>query len=197
MRRHNDRQEIADVKQQHIRDGLLFVALVAIAVASRLTDYFPPNAHAVAAAALLAGLIFSSRIVALCVPLLAMMISDSIIGGHDGLVMATVYGSLVLPVAFSGLLKRQWMLAPIAALFSSVIFYLATNFAHWVSFGDRMQEASWTLAGLIHCYAIALPFFKFTLAGDLGYTVVLFGAYGLFALAKSQNREPGLALQTA
>jgi hypothetical protein len=182
------------VKQRHVRDGLLFVALVAIAVASRLTDYFPPNAHAVAATALLAALLFSRRIVALCVPLSAMMISDSIIGGHDGLVMATVYGSLVLPVAFSGLLRRQWMLAPVAAICSSVVFYLATNFAHWYSFGDRMQEATWTLGGLVHCYAIALPFFKFTLAGDLGYTVILFGAYGLCALARLEKGAPELPL---
>jgi hypothetical protein len=165
------------VKQQTIREAMIFAGLVAIAVASRLTEYFPPNAHAVAAAALLAGLIFRSRIVAVCVPLSAMLISDSIIGGHDGLVMATVYGSLVLPLAWSGLLKRDLLSTPLAAVTNSVVFFLATNFAHWYSFGDRMQEVTWTFGGLVHCYAIALPFFKFTLLGDLGYTAVLFGAY--------------------
>jgi hypothetical protein len=152
---------------------------VAVAVASRLIEYFPPNAHAVAAASLLAGVVFRSRIVAICVPLAAMMISDSVIGGHDGLVMAAVYGSLVLPVAFGAVLKRDLLLTPVAALTSSLVFYLATNFAHWCSFGDRMQEVTWTLAGLVHCYAVAVPFFKFTLMGDFAYTAVLFGAYYL------------------
>jgi hypothetical protein len=170
---------VSAVKQQTIREALIFVGLVAVAVASRLTDYFPPNAHAVAAAALLAGLVFRSRIVAACVPLSAMMISDSIIGGHDGLVMATVYGSLVVPLAWSGLLRRDLLLTPLAAVTNSLVFYLATNFAHWYSFGDQMQEVTWTFGGLVHCYAIALPFFKFTLLGDLAYTAVLFGAYCL------------------
>jgi hypothetical protein len=175
------------VKPQTIREAALFVLLVGAAVASRLIEYFPPNAHAVAAAALLAGVLFRSRIVAVCVPLASMMISDSIIGGHDGLVMFTVYASLVLPVVWGSLLKRDLLLTPAAALVSSAVFYLTTNFAHWYSFGDRMQEVAWTLGGLAHCYAIALPFFKYTLIGDLSYTTVLFGAYCLVKAGQREN----------
>lgn len=34
-----------------------------------------------------------------------------------------------------------------------------------------------TLDGLIQSYTLAIPFFRNTLLGDLGYTVVLFGGY--------------------
>ena len=184
----------AVMKQQTVREIVLFLVLVGVAVVSRLIEYFPPNAHAVAAAALLAGLLFRSRVVALCVPLLAMMISDSVIGGHDGLVMVTVYGSLVLPVLRCGALRRDRLLTPIAAVAGSMVFYLTTNFAHWLSFGDRMQEAQWTWSGLVHCYAIALPFFKYTLMGDLGYSAVLFGAYAVAKLLTAPaNHTPGEA----
>jgi len=185
-------QEPSAVKPQTIRDAALFVLLVAVAVASRLIEYFPPNAHAVAAAALLAGVLFQNRIVAVCVPLVAMMISDSIIGGHDGLVMFTVYASLVLPVVWGSLLKRDLLLTPVAALAGSAVFYLTTNFAHWYSFGDRMQEITWTASGLAHCYAIALPFFKYTLIGDLSYAAVLFGAY--LVVKSSHSAVEGAAI---
>jgi hypothetical protein len=34
-----------------------------------------------------------------------------------------------------------------------------------------------TAAGLLQCYAAALPFFRYTLAGDMFFAVVLFGGY--------------------
>jgi hypothetical protein len=179
----------AALTRQTVREAVLFVILVSVAVASRLIEYFPPNAHAVAAATLLAGLLFRSYVLAICVPLVSMMISDAVIGGHDGLVMISVYASLLLPLVWRNALRRDLLVAPIAALAGSAFFYLTTNFAHWYSFGDQMQETAWTSSGLIHCYAIAIPFFKYTLMGDLGYTAVLFGGYIVTRLLSAQNAD--------
>ena len=63
------------------------------------------------------------------------------------------------------------------SLGASVWFFLATNFAHWV-FYDMYAK---TAAGLLQCYAAALPFFRYTLAGDLGFACLLFGGYALAA----------------
>jgi hypothetical protein len=40
-----------------------------------------------------------------------------------------------------------------------------------------MYEHSWQ--GLVHCYARALPFFRYTLAGDLVFSASLFGGFAL------------------
>jgi hypothetical protein len=62
-----------------------------------------------------------------------------------------------------------------AALASSVVFFVVTNFGVWV-FGSRYPK---TAAGLLACYVAAIPFFQNTLAGDALYTAVLFGGFAV------------------
>ena len=45
------------------------------------------------------------------------------------------------------------------------------------------------LAGLWHCYVAAIPFFRYTLTGDMIFAVVLFGGYAL-ATSLRVAREP-------
>jgi hypothetical protein len=103
--------------------------------------------------------------------------------------MAVVYGMLALPVAFRSLLRRHLNLdqgglgsASLAvtglvgcSLASSVLFFLVTNFGSWLWF--NMYEHS--MSGLIQCYAMAIPFFRYTLCGDLFFAVVLFSGYAV------------------
>ena len=49
------------------------------------------------------------------------------------------------------------------SLLASVLFFLVTNFGCWLWF-DLYEHS---VSGLVHCYAQALPFFRYTLAGDL------------------------------
>ena len=46
-----------------------------------------------------------------------------------------------------------------------------SNFAVWAFQSD--YEKSW--AGLVHCYSVAVPFFRWMLAGDIFYLAVIFG----------------------
>jgi hypothetical protein len=58
-------------------------------------------------------------------------------------------------------------------LASSALFFVVTNFGVWA-----MQ--SWypkTAAGLIDCYALAIPFLRNTVAGDVFYVAAMFGIY--------------------
>jgi hypothetical protein len=64
--------------------------------------------------------------------------------------------------------KPLWVLA--SALASSVSFYLISNFAVWAAYHMYPK----TLAGLITCYTLALPFFQRTVAGDLLFTAIMF-----------------------
>lgn len=169
------------MRSSRIADGwLVFCCLIAVGVGSRvakeLLDLSLPNLHAVTAAALFAGCYFSSRRVAMLVPLVAMSLSDLVIGGHQPLVMASVYGCLAAPVLLRGWLRLEsgrWMGAGAAALVSSTLFFAATNLAVW------WCSYAHTWSGLGRCYAAAVPFFGYTLAGDLLATYALFAGYAL------------------
>jgi hypothetical protein len=61
----------------------------------------------------------------------------------------------------------------VCAMGATGVFFLSTNFAHWLFFGGY----SLTLAGLFECYVAALPFAKYTLFGDLAWSAVFFGGH--------------------
>ncbi|MEX0978260.1 MAG: DUF6580 family putative transport protein, partial [Pirellulales bacterium] len=126
----------------------VFAALVALAVAVRLVSE-TPNFNAVTAAALFAGFYFRSRLTALCVPLLAMSVSDVFLGGYDKGMMAAVYLALMVPIAWRSILRRS--LSPLSvgsgAVCSSLSFYILSNAAVWYAWYPH----SWS--GLTECYA--------------------------------------------
>jgi len=57
-----------------------------------------------------------------------------------------------------------------AALTSSVSFYLISNIDVWAATNLYPK----TIAGLISCYTLALPFFRNAVEGDLLFTAVMF-----------------------
>jgi hypothetical protein len=148
-----------------------------------------PNFAPVAAIALFAGYYLRSSLMAALVPLSIMTITDWFIGGYDLRVMVTVYAMLTLPVFFRSMIRSRFGLAgesrlsagfDVLGLFtcglaSSILFFVLTNFAVWVFF-DYYDSS---LAGLGRCYLRALPFFRFTLAGDAFFSLVLFGGYAI------------------
>lgn len=175
---------------------IAFVVLVAFGVVLRLYLRDLPNFAPVAGLALFAGYFFRSRIMAIAVPLSVMLISDYFIGGYSLLIMVVVYSMLVLPVAARGWLRRNFQLGDssmaanarsvaaltASALASSVMFFLVTNFAVWCSWYER------SLSGFAECYLLALPFFRFTLAGDLVFAVTLFSGYAV-VLSLTERRS--------
>lgn len=152
--------------------ALLFIL---VGVSLRLIPH-APNFTPIAAIALFAGVYFSKKI-ALILPILAMFFSDVFIGFYDFKLMAAVYGSFILCAILGFWLKnrKKWNTIAGAALLSSVLFFIITNFAVWAF-------SSWyakSFSGLIQCYVMALPFLKNTLLGDLFYTAIFFSAYEL------------------
>jgi hypothetical protein len=160
------------------KDCTVCLGLVAVSVGFRLLA-LAPNFTPVVAAALFAGFYLSRRSMAVAVPLLSMALSDLVIGTYDIGVMIAVYGSMLVPVFLSVALKGRWLSARVigCALVCSCTFFLVTNFAVWEFEG--IYSSDWS--GLLRCYLAALPFFKYTLGGDLIWSVGLFGSYGLLA----------------
>jgi Family of unknown function (DUF6580) len=58
-----------------------------------------------------------------------------------------------------------------AALASSVSFFVISNFAVWGAWSDLYPK---TFAGLMACYAAAVPFFRRGVEGDLLFTIAFF-----------------------
>ena len=75
----------------------------------------------------------------------------------------------------------------VAALASSVSFFIISNFAVWAAWPDLYPR---TVAGLMTCYAAGVPFFRRAVCGDLLFTSVMFGTpIILHLISKSFERE--------
>lgn len=140
----------------------------------------PPNFAPIAAIALFSGTYFTDRKLALIVPIIAMIISDAFIGFYNPFIMISVYLCFILSAVLGFYLKNHKNLPNIigASLLSSVLFYLITNYAVW-AFGRLYPQ---TFTGLMQSYTLAIPFFRWTLLGDLFYVTVMFGSWELIFL---------------
>ena len=108
--------------------------------------------------------------------MVALFISDLVLTGlyrH----MEIVYGSFALVVCIGFWIRnrRSALRIASAAVASSMVFFVITNFGVW-ALGSLYPK---TIAGLVMCYAAAIPFFQNTLLGDALYTAVLFGGFAL------------------
>lgn len=148
---------------------ILFIILINIL--SRIVPHLP-NMTAVGAMAIFAGSKYRLRTSVFVVGL-SMLWSDYILGFHS--VLWATYGSFLVAILLGRLLKKQnkWKMVGVITFISSCQFYFLTNFAVWLT-GSMYPR---TIGGLIHCYTMALPFFRNSLVGDLLYVTVFFGAY--------------------
>lgn len=175
------------MNKRTIITSIVFVSLIAICVIARCLPH-APNFAPVAAAALFAGFFFKRRALAIAVPLLGMFLSDLIVGMHDHLVMLAVYSAILVPLAFRGWLRTKLNALRIGggAVASAIVFYLVTNFAVWMTSSMYAKTA----AELGECYLVAIPFLKNTLASNLMWSAIFFGAYAVCTrLAKSTSAE--------
>lgn len=152
---------------------LAYIFLV-LAVAVRFMPH-PWHFTPVAASLLFFGAYRSRR--QLCFPVVLLAASDVFLNkfiysyplSWDLLVTWVWYAAVVF--LGSGLrrhLNPLWIMG--SALASSVSFFLLSNFAVWAAYDMYPKNFS----GLMTSYAMAVPFFRGTLAGDLVFTAVLF-----------------------
>jgi len=85
--------------------------------------------------------------------------------------------------------KMAWLRVGGAALASSVSFFVVSNFAVWACWPTYPKS----FAGLMTCYAAAIPFFRRGVAGDLLFTAVMFGVPALAALLARSAETNGPA----
>ena len=185
---------------QKLNVTVLLVIVFAAALA-RLLFLDIPNFAPIAAMALFGGTYLAKQKWLLVVPFLAMFASDVVLqilystgnassaGFHA--TMIWVYGAIASIVLIGRLLSKRVNILTVtgAALAGSVTFFLVTNFGVWAS---GIVGCPMNLAGLGESYVAGIPFFHYTLAGDLLFTAILFGGFELL-----KYRFPKLAYARA
>lgn len=175
------------------RTSALILIIVA-AAASRLLPH-PPNVTSLTAIALFGGAYFSNRWVAFAVPMLALALSNLVLGVYwSWSIMAwqphlwVQYVSFALIVGLGFLLRERrgaWRIAGIT-LASSVLFFVVTNLGEWAF--QVWYPKTWE--GLVACFIAAIPFFRNSLIGDFGFVVLLFGGMHLLEMRFAMLRAP-------
>ncbi len=168
---------------------LTLTALVLTAALSRIIPH-PWNVTPVAAMALFAGANFSRRRDAYAVPLIAMALSNLILGSFYDTVLF-VFAGFALTVYIGTLIRgRRDALSIVgASLLSSVLFFIVTNAGHWLVSGMYPMNAG----GLFACFSAAVPFFRNSVAGDLAFSAVLFGGFAAMERRFPVLRDPQLS----
>ena len=179
---------------------VVLAGMILLAALSRLIPH-PPNFSPIEAVALFGGVYFAKRAWAIAVPLIAMAISDLVLGLVNGGVyldyvvsahFLSIYACIVLCTLLGfGLRARANGPRVLGySLVGSVLFFLVTNFAVWVTADPAISPLC--AAGLGACYVAGLPFFQNTVLGTLLYAALLFGSFALL-----RARIPQLRAQTA
>lgn len=151
------------------------------------------NFSPLGATALFGAAYFSRPWMAFAAPLLSLWVSNLLLdnlffsqyyNGFSWFSNWEVYAAFALIIVLGNylLMKVNAARVILAALSSSVLFFLLTNFAVWQS-GSLYPP---TPAGLAACYTAALPFFKNTLQSDLLFSGILF--YGMEWVKRSYPR---------
>ncbi len=157
--------------------------LILLAALSRLLPH-PPNFAPITAMALFGGAYFSDKRLAFIIPLIAMFLSDLVLGFHS--TQLVVYGCFMLITVIGFRLKDNKSVSEIAmaSVAGSIIFFTLTNFAVWL-FGSLYP---FNFSGLIACFAAAIPFYDNsifssmmlnTFMGDAFFCTIFFGVFAL------------------
>lgn len=165
---------------------LVLIGIVVFAAILRFMPH-PPNFVPIAAIAMFGGAYFTNKKMAFLLPMGIMLLTDLIIGFHG--LMWVVYLSFAAMVGIGILIGRKKNFANITAgaISGSILFYLTTNFAVWAMGGGIYYPH--TVEGLLMSYTAAIPFFHYSLLGDLFYTAVFFGGFELI-----KRQVPSLSL---
>ena len=144
----------------------------------------PPNATPIAAMALFAGSMFSNRFLAYVAPLLAMLLSDILIGFHTTILY--VYISFVITVFMGSKLNRISIIRlGCLIIFASILFFLITNFGVWLHNNMYPQN----LSGLLQAYIAGLPFLRNSIVANIIFVFIAF--YGLIWIETKLNSTKG------
>lgn len=163
------------------------LTLIFVAALSRLLLFAVPNVSPITAMAIFGGAYLTDKKWAFGITLIAMWISDILLNniiysqyfnGFSWFGSIYVYVALALIIFLASVILKKISFSRVfmTSLSASVLFFLVTNFGSWLA---PMNGYPFNFQGLILAYEAGLPFFRFTLFGDLIFVFALFGVYAL------------------
>ena len=169
---------------------MLVALLLILGIFSRLIVH-APNFTPVIALALFSGVYIQNKKYAVLFPLFLMMVSDAVIGFHSTVVFTWASMALTALIGFWLRDHRSIKSTFTTGVFSSVLFFVVTNFGVWL-IGDHLYPQ--TAAGLRDCFMMAIPFFRSTLISTLVFSFLLFGLYEVIAQRVRNTRLAAILL---
>ena len=175
------------VNRDNLRELTVFALLLAIGVLGRwhqLAWNFTP----LAAVTVLGGYYFRQTLPAVLLPIGVLTISNLLLPAYPHWqVHLSVYVMMLAPLALGRAARgaRGWQQAKhfvLCGFVPATLFFIVTNFAVW-AFTPYYAKS---LSGLATCYAMALPFYRWMLAGDLFFLTVLIGCLAIAQSFASQ-----------
>lgn len=151
---------------------MIFISLVTLLLVSRWIPH-PPNFTPLLAVALLGGSLWRKSHWRFVAPMLALFISDAILGFYPGIEMN--YVAVALSVLIAPALSASLLSVGLRSVLASVLFFVISNLGVWMFAGLYPM----TLAGLQTCFVLAVPFYSATLVSTLLYSTILYSVYRL------------------
>ena len=142
--------------------------LILIATISRLIPH-PPNFTPITAIALFSVTKLDNKFLATLTPLFCLYLSDIFLGFY------TINIFVYLSFTFVSLLGYYiGKINLYSVLLSSILFFIISNFGVWILGYPK------TIEGFFLCYFNAIPFFGYTILGDLFYSFLIKLVYNYF-----------------
>ncbi len=167
------------------------VLLITIAIVLRTVGHIAPNIEYVTAASLLAAA-YLGRKYAVLVPLVIMVLTDTLIGNTNIFIFTWSAYLIIGYLGYLGNLRGKVIKATGAGILASLFFFAWTNFGVWAL--DSWGLYPRTLAGLVEAYVMGLPFLKMTLMGNLFFVPI---SFTLVEWVKSLSLKSSLQLPEA
>ncbi len=151
------------------------ISIIFALAAFRLLQIIP-NVSPIAAMALFAGAMLTDKKLAFVIPFAALLLSDLVLGMHSTMIFVYLAFAVTVLVGISIKKHQNILTIFLAALGTSLMFFLVTNAGVWLMYDTYPAR----FTGLIESYIAGIPFYQNTLIGDLFFNTVLFGGYALF-----------------
>ncbi len=180
-------------KNNIIKIVTITILLTALAVGWRVVNFkygIAPNLEIVTAVSVLAAITLGLQ-AAVIVPIATMIVSDLIIGNTS--IFVYTWSTFAI-IGLGALLLRKLNSKPKMQILSSIGFATASSFLFFIVTNFGVWAQGWyppTVAGLIDCYAMAIPFYRTMLIGNL---ILVPAAVSIYQLVKHYQTSKSLVV---
>ncbi len=170
---------------QNLKKEIFPIGLVFILAFAKLMPH-PPNFTPVIAVAIMSGYLFRNIYLSLAVLFVSMFLADIFIGFYNNMLFMYLSLFLITFVFFKISEKINFKNLFVYGFIGSLIFFMISNFGVWILGNPGVNNIPYekTLAGLIECYVLAIPFFTNTVI-----STILFSYSALFASSYYQKKN--------